>query len=405
MIAGTRFAAGIALLLAAVVGCTTEAPTFSPGSTDTPASAATPEPSQPSDLGPTVLGMPVVTVDEASRLLFDGKLDGRLVAVFGWWMEGMPMSCPYTPFAPTLSTRCELRAFADQHLQLATYTESSYSWSGGQQRVGLLVPVFVPETSAAIRPGSPVPPTTQNPTPAQRVVVIGHAGDPRLWQCRPQDRQGCGDIFVVDRIAWVEGVDAPLKAGHSEIAPSLSMNDAIAATGADSDQVVSAVLVRGESAGTIDPRVAGTDATAGWVIRVVGSPDEFGTADATTFVVDDKGAAVLAALPLQVAADYAPALLTVYTNDMRTPAGGDWGYTDYSIADSDGVLIRGDAAGVALDPGTYTLRGNITGDVTPPPPGPPCETQVELGANDDIWMRVTFAQDGSCAWAVTQPLP
>jgi hypothetical protein len=349
--------------------------------------------------------LPLLTVDEASRLLFDGKLDGRLVTVFGWWMEGMPMSCPYTPFAPALSTRCVLRAFADQHLQLATYTESTYSWSGGQQRVGLLVPAMVSETSVGVQPESPVQPTTRNPTPAQRVVVIGHAGDPRLWQCRPQDREGCGDIFVVDRIAWVEGVDAPLKTGFSEVAASLTPDEAVAATGADPAQVVSVLALRGEDVGTIDPRLSGGDASAVWVIRFAGTPDEFGTADATTYVVDDASATVLSSVPLQVDAHYAPALLTIYVDDERTPAGGEWGYANYSIIGPNGPISRGNSAAMALNPGTYTLRGNITGDITPPPPGPPCETQVELAANDDVWWRVAFAQDGSCTWAPTQPLP
>jgi hypothetical protein len=264
---------------------------------------------------------------------------------------------------------------------------------------------MVSETSVGIQPESAVQPTTENPTPAQRVVVIGHAGDPRLWQCRPQDRDGCGDIFVVDRIVWVEGVDAPLKTGFSEVAASLTLDEAVAATGADPAQVLSVLALRGEDVGTIDPRLSGGDASVVWVIRFAGTPDEFGTADATTYLVDDASATVLSSVPLQVDAHYAPALLTIDVGDDRTPAGGEWGYANYSIIGPNGPISRGNSAAMALDPGTYTLRGNITGDITPPPPGLPCETQVELAANDDVWWRVAFAQDGSCTWAPTQPLP
>lgn len=382
--------------------------------------ATSPAPTAPPTPGPTpdinapypakVAGLPVMTVQAASQLLLDGRLDGRLAAVAGYWITGMPFGCPYTPFAPMLSTRCSSDAFADEHLRLGSYSEGpdgsiSYTWSAGRQRLGLLIPVLTSESSNGTWPEpAPGPPSAQDPTPARRVVLIGHAGDPRLWQCRPADRDECGQIFVVDRIAWVDGVDLPLTAGFSEVDTALTLDQAIAASGVAPESVVSAYPLVAASLGDVDPRLVGVDGEVVWAIRVAMGLDAAGAAAARSLVVDDANRTILRTVPLETGDDYVPALLTIYVDDSRTPSGGEWGYSSYLIADSDGREVRPQSAAVALAPGSYSLSGFIRGDLTSPPPGPPCQTDIDLVANQDLWMTVSFARDGSCTWAVSEPL-
>ena len=41
------------------------------------------------------------------------------------------------------------------------------------------------------------------------LVLVGHAGDARQWQCTSATQAQCASAFVVDRIAWAEGHDVP----------------------------------------------------------------------------------------------------------------------------------------------------------------------------------------------------
>ncbi len=429
MVGGARVATGVAVLLAALAGCTSPLPTPSlsptPSPSATPATSApavTPSPTAssitsgspgafPSVFGlpsapyPTsVLGLPVLTVDGASRLLLDGKLDGRVVAVSGYWMVGLAMPCPWAP-RPTLTTACLTVGFADEYLRLGTYTENSYTWHPGRQRVGLLIPLTVSETSQGRSGFVPAQMTADNPNPAQRVVVIGHAGDARLWQCAPDQRDECGDVFVVDRFAWVNGIDQGLVVPYTELEASLTVDAVLAAGHIDPTLALTAYPVRSSELGSIDPRLVGVGGDVVWAVRAVsGSADAAGTAPARNVVVDDADGSILRTVPLEVADDYAPARLTVNVFDERTPSGGAWGYASFTVAHVAGLEIRSQTP-FSLAPGSYTLRGQIVGDLTSPPPGPPCQTDVDLVANQDLWMTVSFAVDGSCEWAVSEPLP
>ena len=51
-----------------------------------------------------------------------------------------------------------------------------------------------------------------NGTEPVALVLIGHAGDARQWQCTAATQAECANAFVVDRIDWAAGHDVPLAA-------------------------------------------------------------------------------------------------------------------------------------------------------------------------------------------------
>jgi hypothetical protein len=247
-----------------------------------------------------------LTVDVVSQLLIDGKLDGRVVAVSGYWMQGMPMSCPFVPREPILSTRCLTVGLADEYLHLGSYTPNSYSWSA-RQGLGLLIPVTVTETSQGRTGFLPSQISADNPNPAQRVVVIGHAGDPRLTQCEPDRRRECGDIFVVDRFAWVNGVYEQLEVPYTDLRPALTLPEVLSAAQVEHGQALAAYPVESSEVGSIDPRLAGEGGHLLWVVRAVSrSPDAEGTSAAVNIVVDDSSATLVRTVPLALAGDQEP---------------------------------------------------------------------------------------------------
>jgi hypothetical protein len=248
----------------------------------------------------------VLTVDVVSQLLIDGKLGGRVVAVSGYWMQGMPMSCPFVPREPILSTRCLTVGLADEYLHLGSYTPNSYSWSA-RQGLGLLIPVTVTETSQGRNGFLPSQLSADNPNPAQRVVVIGHAGDARLLRCEPDRREECGDVFVVDRFAWVNGVYEQLEIPYTDLQPALTLDGVLSAAQVEPAQALTAYPVQSSEVGSIDPRLSGAGGDLLWVVRAVsGEPGADGTSAAVNIVVDDSDGSLIRTVPLAVAGDQEP---------------------------------------------------------------------------------------------------
>ncbi len=149
-------------------------------------------------------GLPVISVADAAGLLGSGKLDGRAVAVAGYGNE-MPVSCPYPGrYVGPLESWCHFTAVTDT-LSSARLCEP-YGENGtrcGMPSATYLSPFFMPETSGDVQSWQ----TGQEPV---ALVLIGHAGDPRQWQCTAATQDECASAFVVDRVAWAQGREVPV---------------------------------------------------------------------------------------------------------------------------------------------------------------------------------------------------
>ncbi|HLY13041.1 MAG TPA: hypothetical protein VKR24_01720, partial [Candidatus Limnocylindrales bacterium] len=202
---------GILLLLIGSILGACSSP--SGGATASPAKGAGASPSPIDWPGPSasafpaeVEGLPVISVASAGALLQSGRLDGQAVAVAGYYDE-MALPCPYPGrYIGPLESWCRSVAFTDQRAdaQLCQSSGSS-AMSCREPSETNLAPFFMSETS-----GDAFSWLTGGATgePAA-LVVIGHAGDPRQWQCTAATQNACATAFVVDRIAWANGHAVP----------------------------------------------------------------------------------------------------------------------------------------------------------------------------------------------------
>ena len=128
------------------------------------------------------------------------------------------------------------------------------------------------------------------------LVLIGHAGDARQWQCTAATQAECASAFVVDRIAWAEGHDVPPAAPETgdqqtgkPITPRMTLAQVAAAVGLGDDLLTGAPFRQGDIA-TIDPRwnFAGDDIV--WLVRSLGPAAGSGAGETrpeTVWLVDD----------------------------------------------------------------------------------------------------------------------
>ncbi len=195
----------LAVLIASLLGaCSPSAgATTSPslGANASPSGIVSPLPSA-SAQKTEVAGLPVLSVASADELLRSGKLDGQAVAVAGYY-NAMALPCPYPGrYIGPLESWCTVVAFTDTRAG-ATLCQSSGTngMSCGQPSGTNLAPFFMTETSgdpwswlAGGAMGAPV-----------AMVLIGHGGDARQWQCTAATQAQCASAFVVDRIAVADG--------------------------------------------------------------------------------------------------------------------------------------------------------------------------------------------------------
>ena len=123
------------------------------------------------------------------------------------------------------------------------------------------------------------------------VVLIGHSGDARQWQCTAATQAECASAFVVDRIAWAEGHDMPPAApgtgdqlSGQAITPRMTLAQVAAAIGVGDDLLTGAPFRAGDIA-TIDPRwnFAGDDIV--WLVRSLARAAESGAGESRSETV------------------------------------------------------------------------------------------------------------------------
>lgn len=420
-----------AAAVAVAVSACSAAATPAPSATSTAATTIATSSAQPqattgtppaASFPSTVAGMPVVSVADAVGLLRAGRLDGQAVAVAGYFDQFTP-PCPYPGrYVGPLEGWCRLVAFTETRASAQLCVGGENSMSCTQPTGPNLAPFFMTETSGDAWSYLAAGPTGQ---PAA-LVLVGHAGDARQWQCTAATQSECAHAFVVDRIAWADGYDVPPTAPQpgdqqagKAITPRMTLVQVAAVAGLGDELLTAAALPRRDVA-TVDPRwnLAGDGIV--WIARSLAPAAGPGPTRAeTVWLVDDATGKVIDSHPLQLAAGYRPARLW----QMATVHGLDCCAGDilafYRVASADGTavyegMVQGDASGgqdgttygggymstpLVLPAGSYSVAAWLapySGGVAGAPRGE-CTTQVTLAPLGDVRLNADFPAGKACA--------
>ena len=432
-------ASAAAVVIAVLVVSFGLPPHTPPASTSVPSGIAsnTAQP-LPSAIGdqtfPTsVMGMPVVTVEEARTMLNEGRLDGRAVAVGGYWLQGMVPSCPAPMrFTAPLEGWCgasEYLAGDDFPVSFCTdLGDGSRSCTSGPPSAPYLTPFVMSEASGSDAIGGNALPDSAPGEQNRRVVLIGHARDPRLLHCQPDVRDQCADAFVVDRVAWAAGkyIDVNPAVGYGDPPVEPSLNDVAGSSGLG-DAMLDAVAIRANEVSTIDPRFHADGDGAIWLARSIRT-DSGSVEDPTRAVdvslIEDATGKVLSSTGLDMNADYKPAQLNV----QATERGGDTkdqvypfyrlgrldgsglleGMVGEGRSTSNGAVSRfGPGLPAVLDPATYIVRAwrsTLNGDLSNVPQDE-CSDEVTLTAAEAFLLEASFPTHGACTLGPPSELP
>ncbi len=386
----------------------------------------------PSASGPAseVAGLPVISVASAAELLLSGKLDGQAVAVAGYYSE-TALPCPYPGrYIGPLEGWCRLVAFTDAADGAQLCRPEGSNGMGCSEPSGTnLAPFFVSETSgdawSYLTGGA-------NGEPAA-LVLIGHAGDARQWQCTAATQAKCAGAFVVDRIARANGHDIPVAAPQTgdqqsgtPITPRMSLAQVTAAIGLGDDLLTGAAFRAGDIA-TVDPRwnLAGDNIV--WLVRSLGPAAQTGSAETrpeSVWLIDDATGNVIDSHPLKLASDYQPARLwqmatahgvdccagdvlafyrvtsgdgsVVYEGMVPGGSSGGQGSTTYGGGYGSGPLVL-PAGGYSIAAWLATDTGGVIGS-----PRHECSTEVTLRPLDDVALNADYPPNKACTF---QPAP
>jgi len=409
------------LLIFALAACAS--PVGSPASSSALPTSQPPDATFPSE----VAGLPVISVAHAVELLRSGQLEGQAVAVAGYYDE-MALPCPFPGrYIGPLETWCRMVAFTDT--RASAQLCQSFGSSGGscsQPSGPNLAPFFMSETSGDI--GS-----WQNGAQPIALVVIGHAGDARQWQCTAATQAECASAFVVDRIAWEEGHDVPPAAPQTgdqqsgaPITPRMTLAQVAAVLGLGDDLLTAAAFRAGDIA-TVDPRWNFAGDNVVWLVRSL-APAAGSVAQETrpeiVWLVDDATGRVIDSHPLKLAADYQAARLWQMATVHGVGCCASNVSAFYRVASGDGTvvyegLVSGGSSGgtdsttygggygsgpLVLPAGSYsvtawlaTYDAGATGT-----PRDECSTQVTLRPLDDVALNADYPPNQACTF---QPAP
>jgi hypothetical protein len=370
-----------------------------------------------------VAGLPVVTVARAIELLGSGKLDGQVVAVAGYYGAFTP-SCPFPGrYIGPLESWCSMATFADT-LAAAQLCQGGANGMSCQGPTGIhLEPFFMSETSgyanARLSGGSTGKPAA--------LVLIGHAGDPRQWQCTSATQAACARAFVVDRIAWAGGHDVPAAAPQTgdqrtgtPVTPKLTLAQVAAVAGLG-DTLLTAAAFRAGDIATEDPRWNLAGDSIVWLVRSIASASPVQGQEArsaTIWLVDDATGRVLDSQPLKVDAAYRPARLWQIATVRGLNCCGGSEMAFYRVTTSAGTVVYdgfvpGGEAGspdsttfggsygsqpLVLPAAEYAIRtwlapyaNGVTGT-----PARACSTKVNLQPLDDVALNAEFPSGRAC---------
>ncbi|MFN8520292.1 MAG: hypothetical protein U0667_13060 [Chloroflexota bacterium] len=376
-----------------------------------------------------VAGLPVMGVAEAEALLRSGTVDGQAVAVAGYF-DAFLGSCP-APLGPVgpLEDWCRFVAFtdmrADAQLCRPTGDGSVCSSPSGTY----VAPFVMGETSGDPRSWLSGGWASE---PAA-LVLIGHVGDPRQWQCPTDTQAECAGAFVVDRVAWAEGASVPPTAPETgdgrtgaAIAPRMTLDQVATVIGLDDERLLTGAPFRAADIATVDPRwnLVGDEVT--WLVRSLDDPvgsDAAAPRPETAWLVDDATGSVIDSHPLRLDPTYQPARLwqTVTVHGASCCASDVLAYARVAADDGtvvfEGMLPGGESGGehattygggygswpLILPAGRYSVStwlarsdAGIMGT-----PRRSCSTPVSLGPLDDVTLAADFPRGKAC---VFQPM-
>jgi hypothetical protein len=419
----------LAVLIAAILGACS-APSGdavvspSAGISASPSSRVS-SPSLDSTFPAEVAGLPVISVATADEWLRSGKLDGQAVAVAGYYGQ-FTFSCPYPGrYIGPLERWCGFVAFTDSRASAKLCQPEGSNGTSCHQPSGTnLAPWFMTETSGhawAWATGG----ATGEPA---ALVLVGHAGDARQWQCTAATRAECASAFVVDRVAWANGNELPPAAPETGdqqtgkvITPRMTLAQVATAAALGDDLLTGAPIRKGDIA-TIDPRwnFAGDDIV--WLVRSLGPAAASGARERrteTVWLVDDATGRVIDGHPLKLDSGYQPARLWPMATVHGVECCPGNVFPFFRVESGDGTLVyEGMVSGGASGEGEATTYGGTYGSgllVLPAgdysiavwlatdeggmtsAPRDACSTRVTLGPLDDVALRADFPPDKACS--------
>lgn len=345
----------------------------------------------PDDHGfPTsIYGLPVYTVAGINQIAADGKLDGRMAAVAGYWVQ-LALPCAFMPHTSPVLGFCNGGRFGGTLADLGM---------GG----GAPAPILVPETAEAAFFLELVGPDLDTASPVELIV---HAADSRAWQCSAADHGTCFSNLVIDRIAWFSDDVMPNGDVVSNVQPHMTLDQVKAVAVQPGQTFVLADALPATQINEVDPRLVGKiGGGVVWYVRLMsGTPDADGVVEGRDVVVDDATGAVIADLPLEVDPAYTPARLTLDVNGRVPDVEG---RSHFSLSKAGTVIAKGvltsSSSPFALEPGdyavdTWTTSGAI---LRSPPPPPGCHLDLTLAAGDDVAYYAQWPDQGGrgdCTW-------
>ena len=373
-----------------------------------------------------VAGVPVISVADAVELLQSGKLDGQAVAVAGYFDQFTP-SCPYPGrYIGPLESWCRFAAFTDTRASAKLCQPEGTNGMSCRQPSGTnLSPWFMTETSGNTL-GWASAGATGEPS---ALVLIGHAGDPRQWQCTAATQAECASAFVVDRVAWANGSDvspAAPETGDQQtgklLTPAMTLDQVASAIGLG-DNLLTGAALRARDIATIEPRwtLAGNHIV--WLVRSLGQAAASGppeTRPETVWLVDDATGKVINSHPLKLDTSFQPARLwqMVTAHGVGCCAGDVLAF--YRVTSADGTvlyegMVQGGSSGgtdsttyggsygsnpLVLPPGGYSITAWLApySDNTMGTPRGECSTQVTLRPLDDVALNADFPPNKACTF-------
>jgi hypothetical protein len=407
------------LILAAamVAGCVSN-PSASPTVADPTATFPT-----------TVSGLQVRSVADAVDLVQSGAIDGKAMAVAGHYDTFSP-SCPYPGrYIGPLETWCSFVAFADAPADAQLCSPMGANGISCHQPSGVhLDPLFLAETAGN---GSSWLLGGATGRPAA-VVLIGHVGDPRQWQCTAETHDACATAFVVDRLAWAAGQEVPLEAPETgdqqsgrPITPRLTLPEVAAVVGPGETLLAGAAFQAGVIA-TVDPRwnLAGDGVV--WLVRSIAQSAPSNPGDLqpeTVWLVDDATGKVIDSQPLMSDPGFRPARLwsVATVRGLECCAGDVSPFVSVESADGS-VLYEGRVPGGASGEADATVFGGGYGSlplvlpagryrvsawlatVANGAPRQTCSTEVTLVPLDEVALDAQFPAGQPCTFD-RGPLP
>jgi hypothetical protein len=225
-------------------------------------------------------GLPVISVSaaiEARQRL--GETDP--VAVFGWYSQGPAHSCP-APVAPDGGMRVvsEIELYCHRgEVVLAERAESAVEVQQTSDSMSVRIrhldgpwldPYLAPlSIDRGIHPAA-IPSWTPRP-----IVAVGHFRDHRAADCQPADVPFCANVFVIDHVASVDGVDRARvevmnpSGGTPKATPDVVVNAAVAALGARAEVIGLGNMIWTDVANYEVRAAAPIDGRVVWLVRAI----------------------------------------------------------------------------------------------------------------------------------------